>query len=92
MAWKRGSQSKDVFELGDPVRVQDHMTKRWTTKGKIVEVWHGGDGKANSFQVESESGRVILRHCNHLRHKIRSTDRVTDTQIQLHGSNSIKEF
>ena len=35
LAQKQGRRSVDPFSLGDSVRVQDHVTKRWTIKGKI---------------------------------------------------------
>ena len=75
LAMKKGRQSTYVFHVGDDVRIQDHVLKKGIQKGKMVEARQGDGGKNTSFQIETESGRVLLHHKNHIRPEITSTDR-----------------
>ena len=89
---KQGCQSSDVFHVGDHVRIQDHVSKCWIQKGTIIEARQGDDGSNTSFFIETETGRTLLRHKNHVRPDIKSSDRSSDTIIQFAEKPDVSEF
>ena len=92
LAKKQGRQSSDVFRVGDPVRIQDHVSKRWIQKGVITEARQGDDGSNTSFMIKSETERTLLRHLNHIRLDINSLDKTSETIIQFQEKPTVKEF
>ena len=67
LAKKLGRRSKDNFEEGDKVVLQDMASKRWTVKGVIKEGRTSEDGSVRSFVIVKENGRETIRNARHIK-------------------------
>ena len=72
LAEKLGRRSKDHFEEGDRVVLQDMATKRWTIKGVIKEGRISEDGSVRSFIIVKENGRETIRNARHIKFEVRN--------------------
>ena len=54
----------------------------------MAEIRKDNDGNQTSFFIDTENGSTLLRHKNHIRHDIKSTDRVSDKQLSFSGEAS----
>ena len=68
--------SRAVFEEDDIVRVQCPLTKRWDKEGVIVKKRQSDEGVQTSFKVRMKGGGLSVRHKQHLRHSVRSSERI----------------
>ena len=71
LAEKLGRRSKDHFEEGDKVVLQDMASKRWTVKGVIKEGRISEDGSVRSFIIVKENGRETIRNARHIKFEAR---------------------
>ena len=90
LASRRGRKSTDIFQEGDPVRIQDPISKRWNIKGKIESIRSSADGVQSSFQIKKSNGRSTLRHQSHVRHDITIDDRAEPSKITFKERVEIK--
>ena len=58
---KRRNSPRGLLEVGDHVRIQDNITKKWTRKGVVVQKVVDADGSVSSFEVSSE-GNILHRN------------------------------
>ena len=58
---KRRNAPRGLLEVGDHVRIQDNITKKWTRKGVVVQKVIDADGSVSSFEVSSE-GNILHRN------------------------------
>ncbi len=58
-----GATELKELSVGDMVRVQHHMTKRWDLIGEVIEIRPRG----RSYLIRSESGRLYWRNRRFLR-------------------------
>ena len=49
LAIKRGRQNRDQFREKDKVRVQNMMTKKWTTIGEVTQCRMAPDGTITTY-------------------------------------------
>ena len=82
-ALKKGKMSSDSFEVGDSIRVQDMRSKKWNRSGVIKEARVSDDGQEVSFIIEMENGRETIRHRSHLRHNVKSSEKVEETKVKF---------
>ena len=68
IAEEKGRSSKDTFEVGDSVLIQDQLTKRWILKGEISELRIADDGSTQSYQVRMNDGSLFLRNKRFIKH------------------------
>ena len=68
LAVKRGRQNRDQFEKGDKVRVQNMVTKKWTTIGKVTQCRIAPDGTVTTYNVLTDDGTNILWNGRFLQH------------------------
>ena len=59
---KRRNTSKEKFQVGDPVWLQDPASKKWCQRGVITEARTNQDGRQTTFLVTGDSGRTYLRN------------------------------
>ena len=59
---KKRKNNREKFEVGDPVWMQDPMSKRWVSKGVIIEARTNQDGRQTTFLIKGDSGREYLRN------------------------------
>ena len=59
---KKRRTNREKFEVGDPVWMQDPMSKRWVSKGVIIEARTNQDNRQTTFLVKGDSGREYLRN------------------------------
>ena len=57
----RSVGKKEIFEIGELVKLQNLKTKQWDTDGKILNVRVSADDTIVSYNMES-SGNVTTRH------------------------------
>ena len=76
--------------MGDPVRIQDPISKRWTIKGIIEKVRSSEEGVQTSFQIKKKNGRSTLRHHSHIRHDVTIDDRTEPQKISFKEKIEIK--
>ena len=60
LALQKGRTSKDVFVVGDVVRVQDVISKRWQKESVIAKDCKSDDGQLVSFMVNLREGGQTL--------------------------------
>ena len=58
---KKRNATRQLLEVGDLVRIQDPLTKKWNKEGKVKQKVIDTDGSVSSFEVEAE-GKVIHRN------------------------------
>ena len=90
MASKRGRRSVDIFQAGDPVRIQDPHSKKLNIKGTIENIRYSDKGVQSSFQIKKRNGRATLRHKSHVRHDITVDDRVAPSKVSFQEEIQIK--
>ena len=73
--WKT---SKDEFEIGENVWVQNVKTKKWDKEGTITDVRIAYDGKIVSYDLKL-NGADAIRHRRYLRKMVDSEDEDTVT-------------
>ena len=67
LAEKLGRRSKDHFEPGDKVVLQDVVSLKWRVKGIIIEGRISEDGTGRSYLVKKENGKTTIRSARHIR-------------------------
>ena len=55
----RRNAPRGLLEVGDHVRTQDPITKKWTKKGLVKEKVIDTDGSVSSFVVEADESYCI---------------------------------
>ena len=60
LAEKLGRRSKDHFEEGDKVVLQDMASKRWTVKGVIKECRTSEDGSVRLFIIVKDNRKETI--------------------------------
>ena len=83
LANRRGRKSSETFEVGDPVRIQDPISKRWTIRGTIERIRSSEEGTQTSYQIKKRNGRNTLRHASHVRHDVTIDDRTEPQKISF---------
>ena len=68
MARAKGHTSRDVFQVGDKIVVQDPVSRKWKSSGTIEEARKADDGTEHSFKIRLNAGGETLRHKRHIRH------------------------
>ena len=58
-------------------------TKRWVQEGLIVQERNNDNNVAVSFVVELDSGHKTVRHKSHLRHAIKSEEKVSEKKVRF---------
>ena len=77
---RKGYSSRDVFQVGDRVRIKSNTDGRWETKGVIKEARSSGSSSAPaSFLVLCDSGSEIIRHKSYIKHDY------TDLDVDFEG-------
>ena len=56
---------REIFEVGEAVKVQDPLSRRWDKTGEIVEKLINSDGSVTSYNVKA-NGKVYFRSTRHL--------------------------
>ena len=56
---------RKLFEIGEQVKVQDPLSRRWDKTGEIIEKLINSDGSVTSYNVRA-NGRVYFRSARHL--------------------------
>ena len=51
-----------MFALGQPVKLQDLNTKKWSSDGTIAQVRISADGTMASYEIETSDGTMTTRH------------------------------
>ena len=90
LASRRGRKSSETFEEGDPVRIQDPISKLWTIKGVIEKVRSSEEGTQTSFQIRKKNCRSTLCHSSHVHHDVTIDDRTEPQKIRFHENIEIK--
>ena len=83
LAEKKGRQSRDQFKEGDKVLLRDPKTKRWVTEGLIVGERNSDNGFPVSFVIELDTGHRTIRHKSHMRHCIKSDEKISERRIHF---------
>ena len=68
LAKKRGRQNRDQFQEKDKFRVQNMITKKWTTIGEVTQCRMAPDGTITTYNVLTDEGTNILRNDRFLQH------------------------
>ena len=58
-------------------------TKRWVQEGLVVQERNNDNDVAVSFVVELDSGHKTVRHKSHMRHAIKSEEKVSEKQVRF---------
>ena len=75
IAQRKGYSSRDVFKVGDRVRIKNNVDGRWETKGVIKEARSSGTSSAPaSFLILCDSGTEMLRHKSYIKHDYTDLD------------------
>ena len=53
---------KEIFAIGEPVKLQDRKTKKWSDDGTIAQVRVSADGTIASYDIETSDGTMTTRH------------------------------
>ena len=53
---------KEIFAIGEPVKLQDLKTKKWSADGTIAQVRVSADGTIASYEIETSDGSMTTRH------------------------------
>ena len=69
--------------MGDPVCVQNAVTRRWDRKGTVLERYEN----ARRYLIRLESGMIIRRNRIHLRKRFTNCDFVQDATSCKTGPN-----
>jgi hypothetical protein len=72
IAKEKGRTSKDSFEIGDKVVLQDPKTKRWTAHGTVSLKRTADDGSHQSFEITLETGGSALRNKRFMKHAVQA--------------------
>ena len=83
LAEKKGRQSRNVFKNGDKVLLRCPKTKRWVQEGLVVQEKNSDNGVPVSFVVELDSGHRTIRHKSHMRHSIKSEEKISEKQVRF---------
>ena len=67
LAEKLGRRSRDHFEPGDKVVIQDVVSLKWRVKGVIMEGRTSEDGTVRSYLVKKENGKETIRSARHIK-------------------------
>ena len=55
----------ELFEVGDQVKAQDPLSRKWDKTGEIIEKLINSDGSVTSYNVRA-NGRLYFRSTRHL--------------------------
>jgi hypothetical protein len=76
---------KEIFAIGEPVKLQDLKTKKWNADGTISQVRESADGTIASYDIETSDGTMTTRHRryiqkvqNHEVNKVRQSIEIAD--------------
>ena len=53
---------KEAFSPGQPVLLQDHISRKWDIPGKISKIRQAPDGKILSYEILTDKGHLTTRH------------------------------
>ena len=53
---------KEIFTVGENVKLQDLETKKWSSDGTITQVRVSADGTISSYEIETSDGTMTTRH------------------------------
>ena len=53
---------KDIFAIGEHVKLQDLKTKKWSAEGTIAQMRVSADGTIASYEIETSDGTMTTRH------------------------------
>ena len=83
LATAKGRASKDVFKVGDRVRVRNILGGRWDKSGTIIgERQTGTASPPSSFTIEFSDGSTGIRHKSYLKFDVLGTDAVADNNSE----------
>ena len=69
--YDKGAKKLEELKIGDVVRVQHHVTKKWDLIGEITKI----QPRLRSYLVKSETGRLYWRNRRYLRPFVDGEDR-----------------
>ncbi len=72
--YDRGARKLSELKVGDIVRVQHRITKKWDLIAKVVEI----DERKRSYRIQSETGRLYWRNKCYLRPYFFKETKVTE--------------
>ena len=72
LAQRRGHFNSDTFSVGNRVRVQDPASRMWNILGVVSSEIAADDGSTRSYEVETDSGQVLVRNGSHIKHSEKS--------------------
>ena len=72
LAQRRGHFNNDTFSVGNWVRVQDPASRKWNILGVVLNEIAASDGSTRSYEVETDSGQVLVRNGSHIKHSEKS--------------------
>ena len=53
---------KEIFAIGEAVKLQDQKSKKWCHDGSITQVRLSADGTIASYDIETANGAMTTRH------------------------------
>ena len=72
LAQRRGHYNNDSFSVGNRVRIQDPFSRKWDILGVVLNEIAASDGSTGSYEVETDSGQVLVRNGSHIKHSEKS--------------------
>ena len=72
---------KEAFSPGQPVLLQDHISRKWDISGKISKIRQAPDGKILSYEILTDKGHLTTRH----RSMIKSVPNVNNESNNIPG-------
>ena len=72
---------KEAFFPGQPVLLQDHISRKWDISGKISKIRQAPDGKILSYEILTDKGHLTTRH----RSMIKSVPNVNNESNNIPG-------
>ena len=72
LAQRRGHFNNDTFSVGNQVRVQNPASRMWNILGVISSKIAADEGSTRSYEVEADSGQILVRNGSHINHSEKS--------------------
>ena len=72
LAQRRGHFNNDTFSVGNQVRVQDPASRKWNILGVVLNKIAASDGSTRSYEVETDSGQILVRNGSHIKQSEKS--------------------
>ena len=72
---------KEAFSPGQPVLLQDHISRKWDISGKFSKIRQAPDGKILSYEILTDKGHLTTRH----RSMIKSVPNVNNESNNIPG-------